>query len=82
MTTSLRDRYASNPIRIARESLGFGRPDFAGYLGLSNAAIFNVETGRASALPATWRPKIEALGLPFDDLASQYAAWRVPQGRG
>lgn len=70
-----------NPIKVAREGLGLSRAQLAVALERSYSLVAALEAGSLASLHESLRPRVEAIGLDFDELADRYARYRAAWGR-
>ena len=68
-----------NPFQEAREALGKDRKGMAIALDVGYERVAACDAGAVRQIPKTWRARLEAMGLNYDEIAARYATWRQEQ---
>lgn len=69
-----------NPAREVREKLGLSRHDVAMMAGTSTVALYNVERGSLTKIPASIEAVYAGLGVDIEELHRRYSNWRMAEG--
>lgn len=64
--------HTNNPITAIRLEKGMSRREFYLALGKTYGQGTMLENTAMGSLPESWREGMEAMGLPFDELAAMY----------